>query len=128
MWEQYNANPYNNRTGDCVVRALSVALDETWEKIYTDLFYQGLKLKGMSSTNAVWGAYLRSKGFEREVIPNTCPDCYTVSAFAEDHPVGRYLLKTHEHVVAVVDGNYYDTFDSGLEVPIYYWERSANNA
>lgn len=35
--------------------------------------------------------------------------------------MGRYLLALDQHVVAVVDGDYYDTWDSGNEIPIYYW-------
>ena len=124
MWEEYNANPNNNRTGDCVVRALAVVLEQPWEKIYTDLFYQGLKLKGMPSTNAVWGAYLRNNGFEREAIPNTCPDCYTVRDFCKEHPEGNYVLALEHHIVGVKNGNYIDTWDCGNELPQYYWRKT----
>ena len=30
------------------------------------------------------------------------------------------------HVIAVENGDYYDNWDSGDEVPIYYWERRKN--
>lgn len=73
--------------------------------------------------NHVWGAYLRHRGFRRNIIPNECPDCYSVSDFCKDHPKGNFVLALSGHVVAVVDGNYYDTWDSGDEVPIYYWEK-----
>jgi len=33
------------------------------------------------------------------------------------------ILATGTHVIAVGDGNYYDTWDSGQEVPIYYWRK-----
>jgi hypothetical protein len=49
--------------------------------------------------------------------------CYTIKEFCKDHPIGDYLLGTGSHVVAVLDGNYYDTWDSGSEVPIYYFKR-----
>ena len=77
----------------------------------------------MPSANAVWGSYLRKKGFVREIIPNTCPDCYTVEDFCRDNPKGTYILALSGHVVAVIDGKYYDTWDSGDEIPIYYWYR-----
>lgn len=32
----------------------------------------------LPSTNAVWGSYLHGRNFSRHVIPNSCPDCYTV--------------------------------------------------
>jgi hypothetical protein len=37
------------------------------------------------NSNAVWGALLRDKGFEREIIPNKCPDCYTINDFCRDN-------------------------------------------
>lgn len=77
----------------------------------------------MPSANHVWGAYLRAKGFTRRIVPDTCPDCYTVREFAEEHPHGTYILALSGHVVAVKDGNYYDTWNSGDETPIYYWFR-----
>ena len=124
----YNPNPLGQDTIDCTVRAISKLMDFTWDKTYMKLALEGYRLKSMPTADRVWGSYLRNNGFRRHVIPDMCPDCYTVAEFAYDHPVGKYLLKTSEHVVAVCDGDYYDTFDSGKEVPIYYWERSANNA
>lgn len=119
----YNANPFKNNTVDCVVRAISLITDEDWDKTYLKLAMKGFELKAPMEVNYVWGAYLRSKGFIREAIPNTCPDCYTIAEFARDNPKGDYILCTGTHVVAVRDGNYYDTGDSGNEVPVYFWER-----
>ena len=119
----YNPNPTGAKVGDCVVRALSKALGQTWEETYIDLSVEGLLMGDLPSANAVWGAYLRRKGFEREIIPNTCPDCYTVEDFCADYPKGVYVLALDGHVVSVVDGQYYDTWQSGREVPIYYWHR-----
>ena len=120
---QYNANPINRRAGDCTVRAISKALDQSWEYTFLDMSLQGLVLYDMQSANHVWGSYLRTKGFERKRIPDSCPDCYTVKDFCDDHPKGTYILAISGHVVTVIDGAYYDTWDSGDELPIYYWQR-----
>jgi hypothetical protein len=98
-------------------------LGKDWNTIYLGVVLQGFKSKNMPSSNAVWGEYLRHKGFRRYAIPNSCPDCYTVADFADEHPKGRYLLATGSHVIAVINGDYYDTWDSGEEVPVYYFER-----
>ena len=37
----------------------------------------------------------------------------TVSSFAKEHKTGTYIINVANHVVAVVDGIYYDTWDSG---------------
>ena len=77
----------------------------------------------MPAVNKIWGAYLLNNKYKRFVIPNTCPNCYTVKDFCKDNPNGKFILATGEHVIAVVDGDYYDAFDSGDEVPIYYWHK-----
>lgn len=116
-----NPNPKNARVGDCVIRALSIATRKSWEDIYTALAVYGFMLCDMPSSNAVWGAYLKDQGYERNVVTDTCPDCYTVKDFCCDNPSGTFILGTGTHAVAVVNGNYCDTWDSGDEVPIYYW-------
>lgn len=122
-FKQYNANPDANRVGDCTVRAISKALNQDWDETYTALSLQGFVMKDMPSANAVWGAYLRRMGFRRNVIPDDCPDCYTVSDFAEDHPEGTYILALSGHVVCVEDGDWVDSWDSGDGIPLYYWMR-----
>ena len=122
----YNPNPKNILAGDCSIRALSYALNQTWETTYMDLAHIGLEMGDMPSSNHVWGSYLYNNGFTRHVIPNSCPDCYRIIDFCNDNPYGLYVLATGIHVVAVEDGNYYDTWDSGDEVPIFYWRKRSD--
>lgn len=121
MWQPFNPNPVGNRVGDCTVRAICKATGREWNDIYINLCVHGLFNGDMPSANSVWGAFLRSQGFKRHIIPDTCPDCYSVAQFAEEHPQGIYILALSGHVVTVVDGHYYDSWDSGSEVPVYYW-------
>lgn len=117
----YNANPVGLRADDCTVRAISTVMDKDWDEVYLGLCFQGLRMHRMPSTNSVWGSYLEDHGFIRGAIPNTCPNCYTVRDFCREHQRGRYLLATGSHVIAVIDGDYFDTLDTGSEVPVYYW-------
>ena len=121
MVESFNPNPKGKRVGDCTVRALCKALGQSWEKTYVDLCVYGLMHSDMPSANAVWGAYLKSKGFSRYIIPDTCPDCYTLEQFCTEHPQGIYVVALSGHVVTVQDGKIYDSWDSRNETPIYYW-------
>ena len=119
----FNPNPAGQRVGDCVIRAISKLTGQDWEQTYIGVAVQGYISYDMPSSNAVWAEYLRRRGFRRYVIPDTCPDCYTVKDFCIDNPQGAFLLATGSHVVAVVDGDYYDAWDSGSEVPIYFWTK-----
>lgn len=123
MFVNYNSNPTKARVGDCVVRAISTVLRMPWENVYTELSNLGLRMGDMPSSNHVWGTFLFGKGFDVGFIQNFCPECYTVREFAEAHPHGAYILGTGTHAVAVVDGDYIDAWDSGDEVPIYYFTR-----
>jgi hypothetical protein len=46
-----------------------------------------------------------------------------VEDFCKDHPKGIYVLGTGTHALTVVDGNYIDVWDSGQEIPIYYFTK-----
>lgn len=120
-YKEHNNNPLKISVGDCVIRAISTILEETWENTYVELMSYGLLMSDMPSSNSVWGAYLKSKGFKRSAVSNLCPDCYTIKDFVSEHPKGKYILATGTHVVAVINGDYYDTWDSGDEIPVYYW-------
>lgn len=122
-YKYYNPNPNAKSVGDCVVRAISKILNYSWDKTYIELSVQGYLMKDLPDSNQVWDSYLRGCGFTRKVIPNTCPDCYTVRDFCYDHPYGEYILATGSHVVAIKFGSYFDSWDSGSEVPIFYYER-----
>lgn len=124
MYEFYNPNPYGKMTGDCVVRAICKALNANWLDVYLGLCLDGASFGDWGNTNGVWSAYLAERNFERQVIPNTCPNCYTIADFASDNPEGTFILATGTHAVCVKDGVIYDTWDSGNEVPIYYFKEA----
>lgn len=127
-WKQYNPNPVSRNVGDCSIRALTVALGVDWEEAFALLSANAFQMADMMSSNAVIGSVLRQHGFRRSVIPNSCPDCYTIEDFAEDHPQGVYVVGTGSHIVAIRDGLILDSWDSSKELPQYYWWRKDNGS
>ena len=121
MWVEFNENPQGKRIGDCAVRAIQVALGIPWEESYDRLCRMGKAMSDMPSADAVWGALLRKHGFVRRAVSNYCPDCYTVRDFASEHFRGIYVLAIGGHVVVVRDGDWFDSWDSGGETPIYFY-------
>lgn len=121
VWREYNPNPAGRKVGDCSVRAVSAALGVDWETAYALLAVNGFAMGDILNSNSVTGATLRQHGFKRANIPNECPDCFSISDFAEANKRGVFVLGTGTHVVTVKDGNYIDSWDSGNEVPVYVW-------
>lgn len=119
----YNPNPDGNRVGDCTVRALCRATGKPWDFIHSMLCAISSERHDMPSANHVWGAYLRSQGFKRYIVDDHDMEIYTVNDFCRDNPEGTYILAIDGHVVCVVDGYFYDSWDSGNEIPLYYWKR-----
>jgi len=123
MYEYFNPNPLGKSVGDCVVRAISKATGQKWKDTLLALFTYAYNMADMPSSNAVWGAYLKDRGWHRTAIPDSCPNCYTIKDFCKDHPHGDFIVTTGSHVVSISDGCYFDSWDSGLEVPIFYFRR-----
>lgn len=121
MWVKCNPNPLGKTTGDCVVRALAITTGKSWRRVYDDLCELGRIECELPNTNNIWGLYLEQMGGEQFLLPESCPRCITVKAFCKRYPEGTYVIGTGSHAVAVIDGDYYDSWDSGDEVPSYFW-------
>lgn len=101
---------------------------KSWDETFLWITVECLIHHDMPEQNYVWADFLKLMGFKKYLLPDTCPSCYTVSDFCRDFPSGTYLLviinyQYGGHVVAVKDGDYYDIWDSGGEVPSYFWAK-----
>ena len=125
MFEYFNNNPVRPEggAGDCAVRAISKALDVSWEKAYVMLSLNGFLMGEIMNADQVIGSVLRQHGFVREIIPNTCPDCFTVADFCNDNPEGIFVVKSQDHVATVINGQLFDAFDSSMNITIYVWRK-----
>lgn len=121
MWIERNPNPRGKHVPDCVIRAISIATGQSWHDVYYAICDVGGEECNMPSANAVWGKYLYELGFEPFILPQACPECVTVKEFCRMFPDGTYIIGTGSHAVAVIDGNYFDSWDSGGEQPSYFW-------
>lgn len=121
MWIKCNPNPARKEVPDCVIRAIAIALRIRWVEVYDDLCKLGRIEFNMPSADAVWGKYLYQKGFQPFRLPESCPRCVTVNQFSKIFDRGTYIIGTGSHAVAVINGDYYDSWDSGNEIPSFFW-------
>ena len=118
MYEFVNVNPCKRRLGDCVIRALSLAMNQQWERTYIDLCIEGYIQCDMPNSNRVWEAYLQYKGFKRYPVS----DVMTFEEFAKAHSDGQlYVVATGSHVAVIKDETLYDNWDSSEEIIAYYF-------
>ena len=123
-YRYFNPNPRRLQVGDCTVRALSAIAGGSWYDAYDKLCDRGRSMANMPSADVVWADELRRLGLRMRSLPDCYPACYTVADFAEDHPRGIYVLAPQGHAVAVIDGCYLDSYDSGLMIPNLYFEEA----
>lgn len=121
MWVKCNVNPAKKNVGDCVIRAVGIATEQSWLDVYDAVCETGRGEFDMPSSDAVWGLYLYRQGFEPFILPRQCPRCMTVKAFCAMFPKGAYVIGTGSHAVCVLDGDYYDSWDSGSQLASFFW-------
>lgn len=128
QYYQPNKKDLDDKAGDCQVRALSKALNLSWLEAF-DLTIpicremQTYTLFGTRNIDRVKSA-MENLGFEYTGITNKRGTKRpTVKEFAQSHKKGTYILRVAHHIVALVDGIYYDTWDCGCMSMYGYYEK-----
>lgn len=122
MFIKFNDNPCGRTTGDCVIRAISIAENKPWRKVYLSLCVEGYEECAFGDDNKVWEKYLTNIGYRRFTLSES--KGYKLSDFAAAHKEGKYIVGTGTHCVAVINGDIIDAWDSSDEIPLYYFTRT----
>ena len=121
---QPNSKDLKDKYGDCVIRALTKVTSKEWMQVFEELVPIAKGFQCMPNSKPCYEAYLTQNGFTYQGISNAKGTKRpTVDRFAKDHPQGVYFLRVAHHCVAVVDGIYYDTWDSGAMSLYGYWSK-----
>lgn len=123
MWIFANPNPCRAEEPDCVVRAIALATGKSWDEVHWDLCVMSHDRCTMPSVNWLLGLYLKRNGFEKFLLPESCPECVTMERFCRMYPKGTYIIGTEHHAICIRDGNWLDTWDSMNEVPTYFFRK-----
>ena len=123
-WKPYQPNPLKLNTGDCVIRAISAVTGWGWYETYDALCERGREAADLPNADRVWWSLLYDLGFEKYDVPTACPNCITVREFANANPRGVYVVGPKEHAVAVIHGDWWDSWNSGDTVATYYFWRA----
>ena len=122
----YNANPKNRITTDCVVRAITTALQQDYNKIVMELAEMQCKTGYDDGDVKLYDKYLQSKGWTKHKQPRK-PDGtkYTGKEFCKRaRRYERYIANIGgHHVVAIVNGKVNDIWDSTEGCIGNYWTK-----
>lgn len=132
VYYQPNSKDIKDEYGDCTIRALCKALDVTWLEAFdmtVPILRDNQVVNIFGAPVEVRNKFLYQLGFNYTGVSarkgSTRP---TVDSFAKEHQTGTYILKVAHHVVACVDGKYYDTWDSGYKSLYGYYEKEVCTA
>jgi len=108
-----------NDAGDCVCRAIAIATDLPYSRIYNLLADQAAAHGGRRSARdgvkrKVYDAVLSELGWEWMPTMAIGSGC-TVHLAEGELPAGRLICRLSKHIVAVVNGIVHDTDDPGRE-------------
>lgn len=135
----HNANPKNRMTGDCAYRAISVAVGQDYNEtvmemaqMHCETGYEAISKKGIEN-------YLKKLGWVKHPQPKHDDGTkYTGAEFcrelSEEIYCGRFKSGSDpnrriianiggHHIVAIIDGKIWDTWDSSGKCVGNYWTK-----
>lgn len=116
MYKYYNANPHHRHIDDCVIRALSLLTNKSWNELYDELSDISNN-QGYMVDNVEFVEDYLDKRYKRE-----CHYSKTLEEFVKEFPYGKYAVTMNGHITSVIDGVIYDTFDPSKRVIRCSWK------
>ena len=125
----FNANPKKRVTGDCTFRAICTALEKPWETVVMEMAEVSCRTGYAINDKKGIERYLKEQGWIKMPQPKKANGTkYTGKQFCKN--INRFGLgKTlrvianigGHHIVAIVDGKVWDTWDSTDGCVGNYW-------
>lgn len=131
----YNANPHNRFTTDCVIRAISTATKIPYNTVLMEMADLQCKTGFDISDKTLIEKYLKGKGWVKHKQPRKNDNtkytgvefCAELQNFNMDFPESmgaRYIANLGGgHIVAIVNGQVWDTWDSTDGCIGNYWTK-----
>lgn len=130
----YNANPKNRKGGDCAVRAICTALDQSWETTVREMTEIGLMHGFLVNDRNTIDKYLKSRGWVKHSQPRKSDNTkYTGKEWCVElqEPFNNKLYFEDRiianigghHMVAIIDGKVNDIWDSTDGCIGNYWTK-----
>lgn len=110
IFKYHNQNPHNRITTDCVLRALSFALNIPYNDMVMEVAEVQCKT-GFDPLDRI-DLILKRHGLEKQpMLRHEDNTKYTLMEFIKEFPKGTYLVNMPHHLTVVKDGKNYDIWD-----------------
>ena len=123
-WEEFNPNPLGKKVDDCSIRSYCAAKGIEWDTAFDYACEIAEQEKDIINSGKVCHRVVTEKlgmNLNKESKKVKPKDRMTVMEFACLHNSGTFILDCPKHFVAVVNGRYCDTFNSGkMKVKAFY--------
>lgn len=120
---QPNNKDDENVSSDCVIRALTKLLNLDWKTVFEELYCIAKSKQRMLNDGEVVEQYLTDNHFVKHIIHRKRNEKQLrLKEFAEQYNMGAYFCWARSHVVAVIDGIIYDSWDSSNICLYEYWK------
>jgi len=123
----YNANPKNRFTTDCVIRAISTALEIPYNQVVMEMAELQCNTGYDPSESITINKYLESKGWVKNKQPKKPNNTkYTGTEFCMNiaNANERYIANIGgHHIIAIINKKIHDTWDSSQGCIGNYWIR-----
>lgn len=122
----YNANAKNKITTDCVIRALSTALEQDWKDTLLEITEYGIKKGLVFDDPKCYAGYLAEKGWIKCPRPKKKDGTkYTGKEFCKTHKDSERCIANigGHHVIAIIGHKVHDIWDSTNKCIGNYWKK-----
>lgn len=121
-----NVNPKNKYGGDCVIRAIALALNQSWEQTVRELTELGLKKGFILNDVHLYPKYLESKGFIQMKEPRDYWNKkMSISEFLDLHKGEKLKVIVanagSHHVTCIKDNKVNDIWNCSSQTMHKYW-------
>lgn len=110
----HNANPKGRKAGDCVVRAISVALGQSWEQTMREMTELGIKHGYAFNETKLIDIYMKEKGWTKIKEPRNYENKkISVSQFLNNAGSKGVIVANagSHHVTLIANGVVWDTWN-----------------
>lgn len=109
MYVYFNNNPWKRSVNDCVIRAISLAENKSWDKVYDELSILAKDEAILLDDITFVDNYLDKK------YKRICYKCkgerITIKEFIKENRRGTYLITMQGHITCVINGILFDTWN-----------------